>query len=71
MEIRYAIDPSLHTFVGVCREPGCCYRALTTSRPAALRARHEHAETHRVRHPRLSTRPAKRRCEDRRDSPDD
>ncbi len=57
MTIHYAIDSSLHTYVGVCREPGCCYRVLTTTHAAAIRARQEHAETdHRQRHPR-ATRP--------------
>jgi len=41
--IRYKLDASASSVVGLCREPGCYYRALasTTQEARALRDQHE------------------------------
>lgn len=43
--IRYQIDPSTTSYVGVCREPGCGVRCLSSTRDAAIAARRHHEET--------------------------
>lgn len=42
--IRYRLDPSTTSIVGVCHEPGCPYRVITSTRDAARRARDAHEE---------------------------
>ncbi|MFT4296523.1 MAG: hypothetical protein QM582_14035 [Micropruina sp.] len=41
--IHYKIDPSSTSYVGVCREPDCGFRALSSTKLDALRARDAHA----------------------------
>ena len=42
--IRYKLDPSTTTVVGVCREHGCGFRALSSTRAQAIRTRDQHEE---------------------------
>ena len=40
--IRYKLDPSASSIVGVCREPGCGRRYLASTRAEATRDRDRH-----------------------------
>ena len=54
--IRYRLDPSTSSVVGVCREPGCPFRVLSATEAAAIRARDEHEETVHMKRGRHATR---------------
>jgi hypothetical protein len=48
--IRYKLDPSTTSVLGLCREPGCGFRALASSSDEARHVRDEHeAAMHMVR----------------------
>jgi hypothetical protein len=55
--IRFRLDPSSTSVVGVCGEPGCSYRVLASSADEArqLRGRHEE-QCHMIRGRQLKTR---------------
>lgn len=42
--IHYKLDPSTTTVLGICREPGCGFRHLSSTKAQALRARDQHEE---------------------------
>jgi len=54
--IRYKLDPSRTSVVGVCREPGCPFRVLSSTRAAAIRARDAHEEAEHMTRGRHTTR---------------
>ena len=43
--IRYKLDESASSVVGLCREPGCTYRALASTIREARALRDQHEET--------------------------
>lgn len=61
--IRYKLDPSTTTVVGVCREHGCGFRALSSTRAQAIRTRDHHEEVAHLVRGRQATRRADTRCE--------
>ena len=61
--IRYKLDPSSTTIVGVCREHGCGFRALSSTRAQAIRVRDEHEEVMHLVRGRHSTRRRTSQCE--------
>lgn len=54
--IRYKLDPSTTSVVGICREPGCGYRALAASRAGAVQLRDAHEELVHMKRGRHTTR---------------
>lgn len=61
--IRYKLDPSTTTVVGVCREHGCGFRALSSTRAQAIRTRDQHEEIVHMVQGRRATRRRTTRCE--------
>lgn len=54
--IRYKLDRSESCIVGICREPGCGFRTLSSTKEGALFARAQHEATCHMKRGRRKTR---------------